>query len=69
MYHPKIRIRTMLERCSPVEMRKNLQVVEQFKKYGIDFAVVPVRDADHKNELIVQGNEVLEEMVKQAEAS
>ena len=56
-----------MERCSPVEMRKNLQVVEQFKKYGIDFAVVPVRDGDHKNELIAQGNEVLEELAKSIE--
>ena len=55
-----------MERCSPVEMRKNLTVVEQFKKYGIDFVAVPVRDQDHKNELIQQGNDVLEEMGKDA---
>ena len=56
-----------MNRCSPAEMRKNLQVVEQFKKYGIDFVAVPVRDEDHKNELIALGNEVLEEMAAEGE--
>jgi len=56
----------MIERCSPVEMRKNLEVVETFKRYGIDFACVPVRDEDHKNELIEIGNKVLEDMHKEA---
>ena len=55
-----------MERCSPVEMRKNLQVVEQFKNIGLDFAVVPVRNSDHKNELIALGNEVLEELANNA---
>jgi hypothetical protein len=59
---------SIMERCSPVEMRKNLQVVEQFKKNGIDFVAIPVRDAFHKNELIAQGNEVLESLVKSAES-
>jgi len=45
-------------------MRKNLEVVEQFKRIGLDFVPVPVRDAAHKNELIALGNEVLEEMGK-----
>ena len=43
-------------------MRKNLQVVETFRRFGIDFAVVPVKDDDHKNELIALGNKVLEEL-------
>lgn len=55
-----------MDRCSPVEMRKNLVVVEQFKKYGIDFVAVPVRSQDHKNELIALCNEVLEESAKDA---
>ena len=56
-----------MERCSPVEMRKNLKVVEQFKKYGIDFVAVPVRDQDHKNLLIHMGNEALEAIATKAE--
>lgn len=49
-------------RCSPVEMRKNLELVEQFKKNAIDFVAVPVRNQDHKNELIKLRYEVLEEL-------
>ena len=54
----------MVEKCSPVEMRKNLQVVEQFKRIGLDFVPVPVRDEAHKNELIALSNEVLEGLSK-----
>ena len=58
------RILKKLERCSPVEMRKNLETVEILKGYGIDFVPVPVRDQDHKNELLALGNEILEELSK-----
>ena len=53
-----------MDKCSPVEMRKNLDVVAQYIKAGIDFVPVPARDSDHKNELIVMGNEILEEAIK-----
>lgn len=52
-----------MEKCSPVEMRKNLEIVESFKKIGMDFVAIPARDEDHKNELITQCNAVLEDMV------
>ena len=48
-------------------MRKNLEIVDTYRKYCIDFVAVPVRDDDHKNELINLGNEVLEEMGKEDE--
>lgn len=50
-----------MERCSPIEMRKNLQVVEQFKKAGIDFVAIPALNKTHKNELIEQGQKILKE--------
>lgn len=53
-----------MNRCDPVEMRKNLEVVETFKKYGIDFVAVPVMDGDHKNKLIAEGNEAFEAISK-----
>lgn len=56
------KIEGMIERCSPVEMRKNLQVVEQFKQLGIDFVAIPVRDNDHKKALVALSIEVLEEL-------
>jgi len=52
----------MIERCSPVVMRKNLQVVEQFKQHGIDFVAIPVKDKDHKQALVALSIEVLEEL-------
>jgi len=57
----------MIERCSPVEMRKNLEVVDELRKAGIDFVPIPVRDQDHKNELIALGNEVLSKMAINAD--
>lgn len=51
-----------MDKCSPVEMRKNLEVVDQFKRHGIDFVAIPARDDDHKNELIAQRYEILKEL-------
>ncbi len=31
-----------MKKCSPVEMRKNLEVVELLKSQGIDFVAIPV---------------------------
>ena len=56
-----------MNQCSPVEMRKNLAVVEQFRKIGIDFVAIPVKNDDHKNEMIQYGNEVFEEMATEIE--
>jgi TRAP-type C4-dicarboxylate transport system substrate-binding protein len=50
-----------MDRCSPVEMRKNLEVVEQFKKAGVDFVAMPARDQEHKKELIEQAYKILDE--------
>ncbi len=35
-----------MNKCSPVEMRKNLEIVEAFKSYGIDFVCIPVTEED-----------------------
>lgn len=35
-----------MNRASPVEMRKALEMVETFKQYGILFVAVPVLNAD-----------------------
>ena len=51
-----------MEKCSPVEMRKNLEAVEQLKKHGIDFVPIPVIDDEHKKELIEQSMSVFEKI-------
>lgn len=53
--------------CSPVEMRKNLDVVEQLRSAGIDFVAVPAKDPLHKQQLIAQHQSVLTEMIREAE--
>ena len=53
-----------MDKCSPVEMRKNLAAVETYRQAGMDFVVMPVKNQDHKNELIVQSTEILSEMVE-----
>ena len=54
--------------CSPVEMRKNLVVVDEFKIAMIDFVVMPVKDEAHKLDLIAQGQAIFQEMIKEGES-
>lgn len=56
-----------MKKCSPVEMRANLQVVEHFKKNGINFVVIPAKNTAHKLQLIKQGNQIMKEILKEAE--
>jgi len=49
--------------CSPEEMKKNLEVVDTFKKHGIDFVPVPVLDSDHKKTLIAESHEIFRQML------
>jgi hypothetical protein len=51
-----------MKKCSPVEMRKNLDCVEVMKLHGIDFVAIPVKDALHKADLIAQGQAVFDEL-------
>ncbi len=52
-----------MERCSPVEMRKNLETVDEFRKSGVDFVAIPVKNDDHKKELLIQCYKVFEDMI------
>jgi len=36
----------MIERASPVEMRKTLEIVDEFKKAGIKFIPIPILSED-----------------------
>lgn len=49
-----------MDRCSPVEMRKNLEIVERFKKAGIDFVAIAVSSVAGKDELGRLGNNALD---------
>lgn len=59
----------MLAKCSPVTMRANLKKVEALKQAGIDFVAVPVRDPEHKKELLRQSMETLIDMENKSDDS
>ncbi len=42
------------ERCSPLEMRKNLSTVYNFEKAGIDFVAMPVLNEEDKKVLTAE---------------
>lgn len=58
-----------MKKCSPVEMRKNLETVERYKKSGMDFVVIAVKSEGHKNALLNQSNLVLEQILEEIELS
>lgn len=51
-----------MNRCSPVEMRESLEVVDALKKAGIEFVVIPVKNPEHRKELLAQGHSAFEEL-------
>ena len=56
-----------MNKCSPVEMRKNLQIVDSYRVIGLDFVSIPVKNEAHKLELMIQSDAALEEIVRTAE--
>lgn len=56
-----------MSRASPVEIRKAMVVAETYAKAGIDFIPMPVLDGAHKNELIQQADNALEDLIKMTE--
>lgn len=58
----------IIERCSPAEMRKNLEMVHQFERIGLDFVPIPVKSAEHKQELMLLLTLSLDEIMEIANA-
>ena len=56
-----------MEKCSPLEMRKNLETVEQYKKAGIDFVVVPVLSENDKNKVLLLASQRLDTLIELSE--
>jgi len=56
-----------MNKCSPVEMRKNLQIVDSYRVIGLDFVAIPVKNEAHKLELMSQSDAALEEVIRTAE--
>ena len=55
-----------MQRATPVQMRKSLEIVEAFKKAGLWFVPMPVFDEDDFNSHAAKITEKLEEMERRA---
>lgn len=58
-----------LQRCSPVQMRENLMMVEFLKSFGISFIPIPVKNDVHRAELVLKAHEIIGELLARAEAA
>jgi hypothetical protein len=58
-----------MQKCDPVNMRKNLAIVELFSKSGIDFVAIPIKNPSHKKEMLLFMEQCLEEIERQSEES
>ena len=59
----------MLERASPIQLRKALELANLFVKMGVNFVPVPVASNEEQAELVAQAMAKLEVMEQQAEGS
>lgn len=57
----------MIERASPAQLRKVLEVVNLFVKMGINFVPVPVTSIEEQNALADQAFAKLEEIERTSE--
>lgn len=51
-----------MERASPINVRKSLEMVELFKSAGIDFIPVPVATEEERNAMIEMAMSKLEDV-------
>lgn len=56
-----------MNRCSPVETRKNLELAKNFASIGLDFVCVPVSGSSSKEQLVRIASEALEVLALAAE--
>lgn len=59
----------MLERASPAQLRKALELANVFVKMGVNFVPVPVSNEAELVELVQKSFEKLKEMERQAEGA
>jgi hypothetical protein len=54
-----------MEKASVIEMRQSLEIVEEFKKYGIRFVPVPVLDAFDYAAIMKMSENILKAMINE----
>lgn len=57
----------MIERASPIQLRKALELSNQFAKMGVNFVPMPVCNDEEQRALVAQAIDKLAEMEAQAE--
>lgn len=57
----------MIERASPVQLRKALELSHQFAKMGVNFVPMPVCNDDEQRALVAQALNKLGQMEAQAD--
>ena len=58
-----------MNKCNAEEMTNNLIIVEELKKAGLDFVPIPVLNSDHKQELTVELDRILNELAGKLESN
>ena len=56
-----------IARCSPVQMRRSLELAETLKKFGLDFVPVPTLNADDRRRLLDDCEARLGRLLEEAE--
>lgn len=52
-----------IQRCDSENTNANAQMASVLTKMGIDFVPMPVRDQAHRDQLLLEGQQVLEELL------
>jgi hypothetical protein len=55
-----------MNKASPIEMRKALEIVETFKKVGILFVPMPVRSKEELEQTVAEMQHRLDEAAKES---
>ena len=54
-------------RADPMEVRRSIMVAEEIVHAGLDFVPVPVKNDQHKQELIALSERVMQELIAEEE--
>ncbi|PHR58760.1 MAG: hypothetical protein COA47_10160 [Robiginitomaculum sp.] len=56
-----------MNRCQPITTLKNLDAAMAFAKAGIDFVCIPVKNEEHRADLMLMANKIFTELIVDAE--
>ena len=53
----------VLQRCKSENNDANMQIANVLAKMGVDFVPMPVRSQEHREQLLLEGRQTLEELL------